>query len=89
MNQILPYISIGLSDEWCIVVVEDSELFDFVDDFLTEECDLECEFLKFEDRHGGQIGTMYFPLDLTLAAIEQSLLKLSPEEIERIYKLNN
>jgi hypothetical protein len=33
--------------------------------------------------------TMYFPLSVESAAVEQCLLKLSPAEIERIYRLNN
>jgi hypothetical protein len=90
VNQILPYISVGLNDEGrCIVIVEDSELFDLVDDFLNEECDVKAECFRSEDRPGGEIVTMYFPLGLAPATIEHHLLKLSPEEIKRIYALNN
>jgi hypothetical protein len=90
MKQILPYISIGVSDEnRCIVVVQDYELFDFIDDFLGDECDLPYEYRTTSERLGGEVITMYFPLAVTSAAIERSLLKLSPAEIERIYKLNN
>ncbi|ALK96166.1 hypothetical protein AM586_07615 [Massilia sp. WG5] len=90
VKQILPYISVGLDDEnRCIVVVEDYELFDFLDDFLGDECDLQYEFLGRKERQGGQIITMYFPLSVTPEVIERNLLKLSPEEIERIYRLNN
>lgn len=90
MNQILPYISVGLDDDnRCMVVVEDYQLFDFLDDFLGEECDLSYEFRRTKERPGGEIITMYFPLAVTREAIERNLLKLSPEEIERIYRLNN
>lgn len=90
MNQILPYISVGLNDEnRCIVVVEDYELFDFIDDFLTEECDLIHEYRTTRERPGGEIITMYFPLGVTHKTVEQNLLQLSPAEIEGIYKLNN
>jgi hypothetical protein len=78
VNQILPYISVGLDDKnRCIVVVEDYELFDFIDDFLGDECDLPSEYRTAKERPGGEIITMYFPLTVTV------------EAIERIYKLNN
>ena len=90
VNQILPYISVGLDNEnRCIVVVEDYELFDLIDDFLGEECDLLYESRTTKERPGGEIITMYFLLAVTREAIERNLLKLSPEKIERIYRLNN
>jgi hypothetical protein len=90
MNQILPYISVGLDDKnRCIVVVEDYELCDFIEDFLGDECDLSYEYRTARERSGGEIITLYFPPAVTPEAIERNLLRLSPEEIERIYKLNN
>lgn len=72
-----------------MVVVEDYELFDFISDYLGEECDLPHEYQTSKTRPGGDVVTMYFPLAVTAAAIEESLLKLSPTEVERIYGLNN
>jgi hypothetical protein len=90
VKQILPYISVGLDhDNRCIVVAEDYELFDFLDDFLGDECGLPYEFQTTKERPGGEIVTMYFPLAVTPEVIERNLLKLSPDEIERIYGLNN
>lgn len=90
MNQILPYIHVGLDDEnRCIVRIEDYELFDFIEDFLGDECDLRYEYRTSSARPGGEVITMHFPLAVPLAVIEQNLLKLSPAEIERIYGLNN
>ena len=90
MKQILPYISVGLDEGTrCIVVLEDYELFDFVEDFLGEECDLSYEYRTSKDRPGGEIITMFFPLGVTPEVIEASLSSLSPAEVERIYELNN
>ena len=90
MNQILPYIHVGLDDDnRCIVVVEDYELFDFIEDFLGDKCDLAYEYRTSRERPGGEVITMYFPLDVTPAVIKRNLVKLSPAEIERIYRLNN
>lgn len=90
MEQVLPYISVGLDDAGrCVVVVEDYELFDFVEDFLGDECDLSYEYRTSKKRPGGEIIIMYFPLGVTPAVIQASLSSLSPAEIERIYELNN
>ena len=90
MKQILPYISVGLDEgNRCIVVVEDYELFDFVEDFLCDEYDFSYEYRTCKERPGGEIITMFFPLGVSSGDIEVSLLSLSPAEVERIYKLNN
>lgn len=90
MKQILPYISVGQDEgNRCIVVVEDYELFDFVEDFLSDECDLSYEYRTSKERPGGEIITMFFPLGVNPEVIEAGLSSLSPVEVERIYKLNN
>lgn len=90
MKQILPYISVGLGDgNRCIVVVEDYELFDFVEDFVGDECDSSYEYRTSQERPGGEIITMFFPLRISPEDIEASLSRLTPAEVERIYKLNN
>jgi hypothetical protein len=90
VKQILPYISVGQDEgNRCIVVVEDYELFDFVEDFLSDECDLSYEYRTSKERPGGEIITMFFPLSVNPEVIEASLSSLSPLEVERIYKLNN
>lgn len=90
MKQILPYISVGLDEgNRCVIVVEDYELFDFVEDFLGDECDLSYEYRTSKERPGGEIITMFFLLGVAPGLIEASLSSLSPAEVERIYKLNN
>lgn len=73
----------------CVLVVGDYELFDFISDYLGDECDLLHEFQSSEARPGGEVITMYFPLSVASAVVEQCLAKLSPAEIERIYRINN
>lgn len=90
MKQVLPHIQIGLNeDNRCSVVIDDYELFDFISDYLGDECDLPHEYLTSKTRPGGEVVTMYFPPAVTAAAIEQCLLKLSPAEVHRIYGINN
>lgn len=90
MKQILPYISVGLDEgNRCVIVIEDYELFDFVEDLLGDECDFSYEYRTSKERPGGEIITMFFPLVVAPETIESSLSSLSPAEVERIYKLNN
>lgn len=90
MKQILPHISIGMHDDGrTILVVDDYELFDFVDDYLTDDCDLAYEFRTSTERSGGEIITMYFPSAVIGSEIEGAVLRLDVTEVERIYKLNN
>ncbi|MBZ2206775.1 hypothetical protein [Massilia soli] len=90
MKQLLPHIQIGMYEQSrCVLVVDDYELFDFISDYLGDECDLPHESQSSEARPGGEIITMYFPLSVAAATVEQCLLKISPAEIERIHRLNN
>jgi len=90
MKQLLPHVQIGLDEQSrCFIVIDDYELFDFISDYLADECGLPNESHSSMARPGGEVITMYFPLLAKAAAVEQCLLKLSPAEIERIYKLNN
>jgi hypothetical protein len=90
MRQLLPHIQIGLDEESrVLLVVGDYELFDFISDFLGDDYDLPHEYQSSALRPGGEIVTMYFPLAVAATEVEEKLLKLSPQEIERIYRLNN
>lgn len=90
MKRVLPHIEIGLNeDNRCFAVIDDYELFDFISDYLGDECDLPHEYQTSKTRPGGEIITTYFPASVTAAAVERCLLKLSPAEVERIYRLNN
>ena len=90
MRQLFPHVQIGMDeDDRCIVVIDDYELFDFISDYLGEECDLPHECHLSTTRPGGEVISMFFPLSTPCAAIEACLSTLSRTEIERIYSLNN
>ena len=90
MKEILPHIQIGLhNDEHVIVVVSDYELTDFIEDYLGDDCDFPYDYRTTLERPGGEIITLHFPTSVRLQEIEDSLTKLSSEEIEHIYGLNN
>lgn len=90
MKQVLPHIQIGRhNDEHVIVAVGDYELADFIEDYLGDDCDLPYDYRTTAERRGGEIITLHFPASVLLEEVEGSLIKLSSDEIERIYRLNN
>ncbi|CAN7189865.1 MULTISPECIES: hypothetical protein [Duganella] len=90
MKQVLPHIQIGLyNEEHVIVVVGDYELADFIDDYLCEDCDLPSDYRTIAERPGGEIITLHFPACARLQEVDSCLTRLSSDEIERIYRLNN
>ncbi len=90
MRQLLPHISIGTHESGRVFLeIEDYELFDFIDDYLTEKCDIPCESRNSRERPGGEIITLYFPMGTTTQQIEEKLVELPTAEIIRIYSLNN
>ena len=90
MKQLFPHISIDTHESGrVILVVEDYELFDFIEDYLNEEIEIPYEYITSSERVGGEVITIYFPLSTRITEVESGLLKLSAQEIERIYLLNN
>ncbi|GAA4342494.1 hypothetical protein [Kangiella taiwanensis] len=90
MKKVLPHIEIGHDQYGAVAVsVEDYELFDFIDDYITEECDLDWNSLSISENEQGEIHTMHLDQKHTIEEVEVALLKLDQKEIERIYALNN
>ena len=86
----LPHIKYGINDEGSLFVsVEDTELFHYIDDYLTEECDIEYEYMIPSENNGVSIYTLIFSKNIKEKEIEAALSKLSITEIEKIYSLNN
>ena len=85
-----PYIRSGMDEEgraW--VEVEDTELYDFVEDFLTEDHDLEHLWVGTHDEPGrATCYTMVFEGDL-LPRIRTALALIDAERIHEIYLINN
>ena len=86
----LPHINYGTDDEGRLFVsVEDTELFDYVEDHFIEKCNIEYEFMSSSESNSISIYTMYFSKSNKEQEIEEALSKLSKLEIERIYDINN
>ena len=86
----LPHINTGINTEGNLyVAVEDSELFDYIDDYLTEECSIEYEHVISSENNGMSVYTMIFSKETNSIVLETVLNNLSVVEIEKIYKINN
>jgi hypothetical protein len=86
----LPHINIGTNTEGNLYVeVEDTELFDYVDDYLTEECSIEYEHVIQTENNGIPVYTMLFSKETNSIVLETILNNISVVEIEKIYKSNN
>ncbi len=89
MNEILPHVRIpAADDDRTLVIVDDLELFDYVETFLTQQCFLYPESVQAARRPGGEVITAVFPPGRR-AALEDALRRLDPAEIEAVYRLNN
>jgi len=90
MKQVLAHIQIELhNDEHAIVVVADYELADFIEDHLGDDCDLPHEYRTTAERPSSEVVTLHFPAVTQIQEIEDSLAKLTADEIEGIFRLNN
>jgi hypothetical protein len=74
-----------------IILVDDYELFDFIEDYLCEERDFDFESYIGTDTHIDKskwneinMGTKYSVEDII-----KEIKRLDTNEIERIYRLNN
>ncbi len=86
----LPHIESGIDGEGQLFVsVEDTELFDYVEDHLIENCDIEYECFENSEINGVSVYTMFFPSNINKEELDYALSKLSALEVQRIFRINN
>jgi len=71
------------------LTTDDYELFDVMDDYLTEDCDYDFECLHFDDSFAKGHFTMEIESGITFTELVASIKKFDLDEIESIYKVNN
>lgn len=90
MKSILPHITLGEDkDGLVIVVIEDYELYDYISDYVVEDCGIEYAYMSSNTDVKPEEFTMHFSENYIASDIEKYLLKLDPVEVERIYLSNN
>jgi hypothetical protein len=83
----LPHIRTSLHDGRVVVEIDDDELCDFVEDFLTENCNLINESKSFGAAQ--EPSRLTFPANVDLGTMFNALRRLDPAEVERVFVINN
>ena len=83
------HIRIATEDDQVIVTVDDTELFDYVEDVLTEKHDLVYEYLTTPMIGSRRFYVMRFPKSVSLGLVSDAIAELPSDEIQRIWLLNN
>ena len=86
---LFPHIWLDVDEGRTVLTVEDTELFDLVEDHLLENFDLRYEWVQVERHAGLQRYRMTFPVEADAAAVTLALNALDPAELERVFLLNN
>ncbi len=90
MKDLAPYILLRTNtDKTTDVQVNDWELFDFIEDYLIEDCDIEYEYFSESKEEENTFYIMHFASKYKATKIESFLSKLNLKEIKEIYLLNN
>ena len=89
MKAILPHIRVGLADDGRgLLVVDDLELYDVVEEFLSKQCLVFIESREVVRRPGGEVVTAVVS-QRDAGALEGFLGKLDAGMVEAVYRLNN
>jgi len=90
VKSILPHIELGEDTDGIVCIsVDDYELYDYISDYLVEECGIEYTHMSSKNDAGPEVFRMHLSENYNLSDIENYLMKLDSVEIERIYSLNN
>lgn len=78
------HIKVEAGDERVQLVVDDYELFDFLDDFVSQNA-LDHEYTSVEERN----GVMHFPRGTAIRRVSEVLARVPEDDVQRIWSMNN
>jgi hypothetical protein len=85
----IPHLKlVNLEGHKLCLIVEDTEVNDFVEDFLLEN-KIEIENVEIEENQRIEIYLNYFIESLSTEKIIQTLKKIDSKEISEIFRINN
>lgn len=79
----------GECDGQMTLTISDYELFDFIDDFLAEQCDFDRYSSTVRNDGGADVFVLNFWETLDWQKVKGWVLGIDPSEIERIWRVNN
>ena len=87
MGTVEPTLIVGQSEHGATLTVPDTELFDYLEDLLTEELALEVTgHIQAED--GGQYTLLFAP-GVTVDQLSHAVAELDSKTLRNVYALNN
>ena len=85
-----PHITIKLNQLGeSVILVDDYKLFDYINDYLCEERELEFESYLANNNGTNKMYEMNFGTKYSVEKLEMEIEKIDRNEILRIYNLNN
>ena len=84
-----PNLKIEVIGGHVVMLVKDTEVFDYVEDFLIEEHDLEYAYLESEETNGVTTYTLHFPETNDPTKLQTAVDAIDPDELQRILDLSN
>ena len=85
----IPHITVAITEsQVCCVIIEDTELNDFVEDIFTEKHDLLADYISVDYKAKIQVYYNYFET-ADRAEIIDILKQFDEIKIEEIFRLNN
>lgn len=86
----LPHIKLVRleSGAYCLMV-EDTELNDYVEDFLWDDYEYQSTTVSMQGREMPVVYNNYFDADFPVGGLIEALKQLDVNEVERVFRLNN
>ena len=72
-----------------VLIVEDTEVFDFLEDILSEQHGLEYSYLESEKVNGVETYKLHFSKNISPTRIQTAVDSIDQNELQRIWDLNN
>ncbi len=84
-----PHLKVEKRNGHVILIMEDTEVFDFVEDILLEQHSLQYAYLESEETNGVTTYILHFPETNDPTILQTVVDAIDPGELQRIWDLNN
>ncbi len=82
-------LEIEETEDHTVLIVKDYEVFDYLEDVLTEEHELEFSFMSEKDADGSMIYKMFFSKSTSNSKLRSTVNAIDAAKLKKIWKLNN
>ena len=83
------HVRVAIQDRHVVAIIDDWELFDYIEDHLTEVFSLEHDYHTESKLDGRCYFTMHFAETISAEQVSGAIAQLPEGEVERIWRLNN